>query len=236
MVPFVDGSLENPEIGYNTAERVKEGIKYHSLQWCFRISSRGRDTGDDRVKYFIDPLSCLRADREDLFPVTSQKIDHLIFDLLHHGRIHVDLVQNRNDGQVMLNRQVKVRDGLGLDTLRGIDHQKGPFAGSDGTGYFVGKIDMAGGIDQVEDVFLTLRLKIHLNGVTLDRNPPFSFQIHIIQHLFPRITIRNSIGPLKETVGQGRFTVVNMGNDAKVAYVFHGRKVNQFISGWSRSR
>ncbi len=41
----------------------------------------------------------------------------------------------------------------------------------------------------------------------------------------------NGLGELKKSVGQGTFTVVNVGNDAKIANVFHplgksGKPVN----------
>ena len=49
-------------------------------------------------------------------------------DLFHHpldvGGGQVDLVDHRQDRQVVLHGQIQIGHGLGLDSLRGIDHEK----------------------------------------------------------------------------------------------------------------
>jgi hypothetical protein len=65
----------------------------------------------------------------------------------------------------------------------------------------------------------------HLNGVALDGDATFALQIHIIERLGGHIPIADGFGKLKESIGQGAFAVVNVGNDAKVAYVLHERSL-----------
>ena len=48
--------------------------------------------------------------------------------------------------------QVGVGQGLGLDALGGVDDQEGAVAGGQAARDLVGEIDVAGGVDEVEDV------------------------------------------------------------------------------------
>jgi hypothetical protein len=80
---------------------------------------------------------------------------------------------------------------------------------------------MAGGIDKIENIFLSLMGVIDLDGVTLDGDPFFPFEVHIIQHLGLHIPFGDRVGYFQETVRQGTFSVVDMGDNAKIPYIFH---------------
>ena len=78
---------------------------------------------------------------------------------------------------------------------------------------------MSRGINQIEYIFLAFVHVFHLDGVALDGNAALALQIHIVEHLpFGHL---NRIGKFQQAVGQGRFPMVDMGNDAKVSYMFH---------------
>ena len=49
-----------------------------------------------------------------------------------------------------------------------------------------------------------------------------SFQVHGVQELFFHIAVRHGAGKFQKTIGQGTFSMINMGDDAKVADVFIG--------------
>ena len=78
---------------------------------------------------------------------------------------------------------------------------------------------MSRGVNQVKDVLLSLISVFHLDGVALDGDASFTLQVHIVKHL----SLRNLDGVrvLKQAVGQCRFAVVDMGNDAEIADIFH---------------
>ena len=77
----------------------------------------------------------------------------------------------------MLHGQVHIGQGLGFDALGGVNHQQRPFAGSQGPGYFVGKVHMPRGVDQVQHILLSVfGLVMQLNSLILDGDAPFSFQ------------------------------------------------------------
>ena len=55
--------------------------------------------------------------------------------------------------------------------------------------------------------------------MALDGNSSFLLQIHVIKHLsFGHL---DGLGKLQQTIGQSRLAVVNMSNNAKIAYILH---------------
>ena len=64
----------------------------------------------------------------------------------------VDLVEHRDDRQVTVQRQVQVGQRLRLDALRGVDQQHRTLAGGQRPRHLVGEVDMARGVDQMQDV------------------------------------------------------------------------------------
>ena len=84
----------------------------------------------------------------------------------------------------MIQRQIHIGQGLGLDTLGGIHHQYGPVTGRQASGYLIIKVHMPRGVNQIENVFLSVFSLINrTHRLGLDSDSPFSFQIHIVQHL-----------------------------------------------------
>ena len=77
-----------------------------------------------------------------------------MLDLLAHpvrlGRGQIDLVDHRNNFQVVMQSEVGIGERLRLDALRRVDHQQRAFARLQAARNFVGEIDVAGRVDQVE--------------------------------------------------------------------------------------
>ena len=78
---------------------------------------------------------------------------------------------------------------------------------------------MSRSINQIENVFFSLIGVLHLDGMTLDGNTSFLFEVHIIQHL--TFSHLDSLSILQQTIGQSRLTMVNMCNNTKVTDMFH---------------
>jgi hypothetical protein len=55
-----------------------------------------------------------------------------------------------------------------------------------------------------------------LNSLRLDGDSTFTLNIHTVQILGTHRTCVNNTGELQHTVGQGRFTVVNVSDYAKI--------------------
>jgi hypothetical protein len=153
----------------------------------------------------------------------------LFADPLRIGAGQVDLVEHRNDLQIVLQRQIHVGQGLGLHPLAGIHHQQGPLTGLQRAAHLIGEVNVAGGVDQVEDVRLPVgRLVLHAGGLELDGDAALALQLHVVEELLLHVARGDGAGVLQQPVGQGRFAVVDVGNDAEVAdpgggHISHGR-------------
>ena len=120
----------------------------------------------------------------------------------------------------MVQRQINVGQCLRLDSLGRIHYQNGTVTGSKASGYFVIKVHMAGGIDQIKDVLLTiLRFINGSHGLSLDGDTALSLQIHIVQDLRLHLSLGQKTCLLYNTIGQGRFTVVDVGDNTKISDV-----------------
>ena len=82
---------------------------------------------------------------------------------------------------------------------------------------------MAGGINQVEDVELTIGGRVfHPGRLELDRDAALPLQVHVVEELLLHVPGRHRAGGLQQPVGQGRFAVVDVGNDAEIADPLNG--------------
>lgn len=81
---------------------------------------------------------------------------------------------------------------------------------------------MARSINQIQGIKLTFKLIFHLNRMAFDGNASFAFQVHTIKNLIFLITFIEGMGLLQQLVGQGTFTMVNMGDDTKIPDILHG--------------
>src|SRR5205814_9278820 len=113
---------------------------------------------------------------------------------------------------------------LRLDTLDGVDHQQRTLAGGERAVHLVGKIDVAGRVDQVEDVVLAVaRLVFEADGLRLDGDATLALDIHRIEHLLDHLALFEPAGELDQPVGQGGLAVVDVGDDREIADVRYGR-------------
>ena len=90
---------------------------------------------------------------------------------------------------------------------------------------------MPGGINEVQLIGLSV-LGLVMEGDTLglDGDAPFTLQVHGVQHLGLHFPIRKPTAVLDETIRQGRFSMVNVGNDGKIANV---TQCGQSVVSWA---
>jgi hypothetical protein len=83
---------------------------------------------------------------------------------------------------------------------------------------------VAGSIDKIEPEYLTgsARVREH-HGLAFDGNASFPFDLHVIKELVTELPIGNHAGKLNQTVGQGGFTVIDMGNNAEISDLLHAQ-------------
>jgi hypothetical protein len=94
-----------------------------------------------------------------------------------------------------------VGHSLRFHALRSVDDKKRAFTGGQAAGDFVSEINMAGGVEQVEAVFLAVfRAVAHRDRMGFDRDPALALEIHRIEQLILLIAGMNGARPLEQTV------------------------------------
>ena len=137
--------------------------------------------------------------------------------LLGLGRRQVDLVQHRDDLEVVLEREVEVRERLRLDALRGVDEQDRALARGERAGDLVAEVDVAGGVDHVERVRRVADLPGHAHGLALDRDAALALDVHAVEVLRAHVAVADDARDAEHAVGEGRLAVVDVRDDAEVA-------------------
>ena len=222
VVALPDGSVEDTEIGDDAAEGVEHRVEDQGLQRGVFIAFGCGDALHDGFEDLLDAESGFSRGEQDILLPASDQVDDLVLDLVDHGGFHVDLVQHGDDFEVVSDGEVEVRDGLCLDALRGVDDEQGALARGDGARDLVGEVDVSRGVDQVERVsFAVAGRVLHLDGVALDGDSLFAFELHVIEDLRLHFALVQGIGLFQQAVCEGRFPVVDMGYDAEVADIFH---------------
>jgi hypothetical protein len=97
---------------------------YEGARRRVRIAGRRVDALDDRVEHVADVLSRLRRDADDVSGVVAEQLGHLDRCSDRVGGRQVDLVDDRDDLQSVLDREIRVRERLCLDPLRRVDDEQ----------------------------------------------------------------------------------------------------------------
>ena len=80
------------------------------------------------------------------------------------GARKIDLVDDRDDLEIVSDGQVGVGERLRLDALRGVDEKQRTLAGGERPRDLVAEVDVARRVDEVEDVLLPDRPRCSSGG------------------------------------------------------------------------
>ena len=172
----------------------------------------------DRLEDLLDadPLLGRRRDRaravepDDLFDLAACAIDV-------RAR-KIDLVEHRDDLEVVLDREVHVREGLRLDALARVDDEQRALAGRERAADLVGEVDVPGGVDEVELILdAVLRGVGEPNGLRLDRDPALALELHLVEELVLFLAVTERADKLEDPIGEGALAVIDMRDDREVA-------------------
>ncbi len=156
LVARLELAVEDPDEDDDAAVDVEPGVEEERLERGVRVALGRRDAVDDRLEDGIDARPPLGADHQGVLAVEADDVLHLVERLLDVRLGEVDLVDDRDEDEVVLDGEVGVGQGLGLDALGGVDDQDGPVAGREAPRDLVGEVHVAGRIDEVQDVILAV--------------------------------------------------------------------------------
>ena len=187
------------------------------------VAFRRRDAGDDRLEDVVDAGAVLGTGEDHLFARDRQDVLELVHDRLGVGRRQVDLVQDGDEGQVLLQRQVDVGERLGLDALGGIDDEDRAFAGLKGVADLVGEVDVTGRVDEVKAIDQVVAgLVLEADGPRLDRDPLLALEVHRIEDLAHHLAPLDRVGLFQQPVGERGLAVIDVRDDREVAQAVLG--------------
>ena len=157
-------------------------------------------------------MAGLGGDPQDVVRRAAEQLRHL-----RRGRVgirlrQVDLVRDRHDLELVLDREVCVCERLRLDPLCGVDDEHGALAGLQRPGHLVGEVDVARCVDQVELV----PFPVDAHGLRLDRDAALPLEIHRVEQLVAHVTLADRVRELQHTVGKRRLAVVDVRDDREV--------------------
>ena len=222
-----DRALKDADVDDDALVAVVDGVEDQRLQRCVGVAGGGGDIPRNAFQHLLDADAQLGRDARCLH--AGQADD--VLDLLRHGiRVgtgQVDLVQNRHDLQIVVQRQIAVRQRLRLNALAGVDDEDCALAGGQTAADLVLEVHMARGVDEVELVGLAVvGLVAHRDGAGLDGDAALLLDVHVVQHLVGHGALVDAVGQLQHTVRQSGLAVVDVGNNAKVADVLAGHQVS----------
>src|SRR5262249_3175958 len=122
-----------------------------------------------------------------------------------------------DDDEVVFHCQIGVGDSLRLDALKRIDQENRAFTSRQTSGNLVAKIDVTGGIDQIEFILLTAVSMVDGDGVHADRDAPFALEIHGVERLSAIFAGRDRVGLKEELIRERTLAVIDVRNNAKIA-------------------
>ena len=166
----------------------------------------------------MDAGAFFRAREDGVARVEPDDVLDLASRLVRLRAGQVDLVDDRDDLEVVLDRQVGVGERLRLDALRRVDEQQRALARGERPRHLVGEVDVPRRVDQVEDVHLpVVGLVGQPDRVRLDRDPALALEVHAVEDLRLHLARLERPRHLEKTVGQRRLAVVDVGDDGEVA-------------------
>ena len=173
---------------------------------------------DDRLEDLRDADALLRRSEDGARRVDANDALHLFLRALGLGRREVDLVDDGDDLEMVVDREMGVRKRLRLDALARIDDEQRALAGGKRPAHLIAEVNVTGRVDEVEDVVLAvLRAVVEAHRVLLDGDAPLLLELHGVQNLRAHFAGGERARGLEQAVGQRRLAVVDVGDDREVS-------------------
>ena len=114
------------------------------------------------------PVPCLALISSASLGLEGQGVFDLLLGGLDLGAGQINLVDDRDDGQLVVHGQLGVGERLGFDALRGVNHQQRAFTRREAARDLVGEIDVPRRVDEVQ---LVLRCRRGRGNAAARRGP-----------------------------------------------------------------
>ena len=151
-----DLAVDDAHVGDHAAVGVVDRVEDHRARRRVGVPRRRRHLAHHVVEQLGDAFAGLARYAQHVAGLAADDVGDLGGVAVRVGGRQVDLVQHRDDHEVAVQRQIQVGQRLRLDALGRVDQQHRALAGLQRPGHLVGEVDVAGGVDQVQDVVLAV--------------------------------------------------------------------------------
>ena len=215
--PRPEHAVDHAREDDHAAIRVVPRIEDECFQRRVRLASRRRQALDDGLEDLVDAGPFFRTREDRACGVETDDVLDLPLGLVRLRTRQIDLVDDRNDLEVVLDGKVRVGQRLRLHALRRVDEQQRPFTRGQRPRDLVGKIHVARRIDQVQHVLLAVVGRIRqADRVRLDGDATLALEVHAVEHLRLHLARLERASHLEKTVSQRRLAVVDVRDDGEV--------------------
>ena len=215
-------SVPDPAEDNDASVGVVQGIEDQRLERCLPVTRRRGELLNDLLQDILHIQASFSRYPRAVGTVKPDDVLDFLRGPLRVRTRQVDLVDHREDLQIVIKRKVDIAECLRFDSLRTVHYKNRSVAGGKRPGDLVVKIHMTWCIDQVEDVFLpVLRMVDRTDGLGLDRDTPLPLNVHIIQDLILHLTLRQDPRLFNDPVCERAFSVIDMRDDAEIANLIH---------------
>ena len=215
---LLDHALLDAYVSDHALICVEVGVKDERAQWCVRVALGRRDVGDDSVEDFLDADAGLCRGEDGGTRVETDAVLDFLLDTLGLGTWQVNFVDDGHDLEVVLEREVDVRQGLCLHALRRVHDEECALARGKAARDLVVEVDVSRCVDEVQFVqFPVLAAIVEPHGLCLDGDAALALEIHAVEHLRLHLALTECPRVLDEAVGNGGFSMVDVGDDGKIA-------------------
>ena len=157
-------AVDHADDDHDAAVGVVPGVEDQRLERRVGIARRRVEPRDDRLENLADARAFLGAGENRRRGVEADDVLDLALALVRLRARQVDLVDDRDDLEVVVDGEVGVGQRLRLDALRRVDEQQRALAGGQRPGDLVAEVDVAGRVDQIQDVLLAARRRCSSGG------------------------------------------------------------------------
>ena len=190
LVAGAELSVHNANVYDDSKIAIIVRVKNQSLKGCILVARGRGNIAHYRLKHLLNIKSRLCRDRGTSLRGNS----YLILDLLSYSvgvcARQVDLIDNGDDLKICIYRKICVCKRLRLYSLRCVNDEQCTVARVERARHLVVKVNVTGGVDEVEDVGLTVRRGIvELYRSCLDGYSPLLFKIHIVKDLLLHLAL-----------------------------------------------
>ena len=153
-LPLTQRALLDAEIHHHAHVGVVLTVEHQRPQRRFRVALGRGHVPHHVLQHRLDVDAQLGGDLRRFQRRQADDVLHLLLGLQRVSGGQVDIVEHRQDLQVVIHGQIRVGQRLGLHALGGVHHQQRALAGGQRPADLIVEVHVARRVDQVQGVHL----------------------------------------------------------------------------------